>query len=187
MSNDLLNNAELLVINDEVKNPHSKYRKLLKNVQGHILKDNGRDHSVHIFLKFKKADSAKIRTMIQQLASATFPLANKLVQSQSFHYLPSASEQLLIRKLVIERDKKLVNKREEAACEGTYFVNFYLSKQGYKALGFSGSQLPPDHSYQRGLKTFLQDLVKRNKLTEAQLKQTDPKFENIHAMIAISY
>ena len=192
MSNDLLNNAELLIINDEVKNPHSKYSKLLDNVQGHILTDNGRDHSVHIFLKFKKADSAKIRTMIQQLACAVFPLENTLVQSQSFHYLPSTKEQLLVRTLV-------KNPPTNAKYKRTYFVNLYLTYGGYETLGFSKHQIPPGLSIpleqkklapphlSNRLLVYLKYLISQGKLSDEQFAKRDKQFDDIHAMIAIAH
>src|SRR6185503_15786379 len=130
----------------------------------------------HIFLKFKKANSAKIKEMIQQLALATFSFPST---QHSFHYLSSAKEQLFIRKLIKEAPAN-------AAYKASYSLNLYLSNKGYEALGFSGNQLPSDRSFQHGLGAFLKRLQDQGKLTDIT-NEWDLTFSEIHAMIAIAH
>jgi len=177
MSSDILNNSNLLVAADEIANPQSPYVKLLDNVQSHVLKDNGRDHSVHLILKFKKANSAKVRMMIEQLARATYPFPNT---SERFHYLASTKEQLLIGSLVKGTPADDSRRR-------TYVVNMYLSKRGYEALGFSGAQVPPGLTPRNSLMDFLLELVRIGKLSADRLGDVEHRFDEIHAMIVIGY
>jgi deferrochelatase/peroxidase EfeB len=47
--------AVLMAVNltdTHIEHGAEKYQKMLANLQGNILKGHGRDHSVHIFLKF---------------------------------------------------------------------------------------------------------------------------------------
>lgn len=92
-------------------NPYAKeYDKLLKNMQGNILKGHGRDYSVHIFLKFT-ADPRSLRKWIESFAKK---------------YVTSAEQQL-----------KDTDKYKKTKISGGLFGNFFLSAKGYETLGFT--------------------------------------------------
>jgi Dyp-type peroxidase family len=92
-------------------NPYAKeYDKLLKNMQGNILKGHGRDNSVHIFLKFT-ADTKSVRKWIEFFAKK---------------YVISAEQQL-----------KDTEKYKKNKISGGLFGNFFLSAKGYETIGFT--------------------------------------------------
>ncbi len=94
---------------------HAKeYEKMLKNIQGNILKGHGRDYSVHIFLKFT-ADTRTIRKWIESFAKK---------------YITSAEQQLR----ETENYKRNGN-------SGGLFGNFFLSAKGYEVLGFTKQEI----------------------------------------------
>ena len=86
-----------------------KYQKMLKNMQGNILKGHGRDYSAHIFLKFT-ADAGTIKKWIESFAKK---------------YVTSAEQQL----------RETENYKKHGT-PGGLFGNFFLSARGYEALGF---------------------------------------------------
>ncbi len=98
MNDDLLNNVDAndnivpIDIDDVVRNPRSKqaaYLQLLDNIQGNILKDHGRDHSIQIYLhNFNTGDPTKIKQSVQALARARYHWRMTLFKSKSFTIWP---------------------------------------------------------------------------------------------------
>jgi Dyp-type peroxidase family len=86
-----------------------KYQNMLANLQGNILKGHGRDHSVHLFLKF----------------TATPRMVRNWVRALTDRYVTSARQQL-----------KEVEEFNKYRIPGGLFGNFFLSAKGYEALGF---------------------------------------------------
>ena len=100
---------------------------MLEDLQGNILASHGRDHSVHIFLKFgPDPDAAK--AWIRCLAKG---------------YITSAKKQAIEAKRV--GDDKI---------PGDVFANLFLSCAGYRALGFPFEKMPLDRSFLRGMKSI---------------------------------
>lgn len=94
---------------------HAKeYERILKNLQGNILKGHGRDYSVHIFLKFT-ADTRALAKWIEEFTKK---------------YVTSAEQQL--------RETEIYKKTGKS---GSLFGNFFLSAQGYAALGFTKQEI----------------------------------------------
>ncbi|MCA1995294.1 MAG: peroxidase, partial [Coleofasciculus sp. S288] len=85
------------------------YQSLLEDLQGNILKEHGRDYSVHLFLKFR-TDSAAAKKWIRSFAEG---------------FVTSAKRQL-------EESDRFQLSNYKAGL----FANFFLSASGYKALGF---------------------------------------------------
>ncbi|HEX9926932.1 MAG TPA: Dyp-type peroxidase [Pyrinomonadaceae bacterium] len=94
---------------------NAEVRELLANLQGNILKGHGRDHTVHIFVKFKPQN---VRTLRKKLIA----LAND--------YVVSALQQQ------IEREQFKKHK-----IPGALFGNLFLTANGYRALGFTPAQM----------------------------------------------
>jgi Dyp-type peroxidase family len=86
-----------------------KYQNMLANLQGNILKGHGRDHSVHLFLKF----------------TATPRMVRNWVRALTDRYVTSARQQL-----------KELEEFNKYRIPGGLFGNFFLSAKGYEALGF---------------------------------------------------
>lgn len=94
---------------------HAKeYEKMLKNMQGNILKGHGRNYSVHIFLKFN-ANTREVKKWIEEVAKK---------------YVTSAEQQL-----------HETEKYKKHGTPGGLFGNFFLSAQGYETLGFTKAEL----------------------------------------------
>jgi Dyp-type peroxidase family len=100
---------------------------VLEDLQGNILKSHGRDHAAHLFLRFR-AGPAEARRWIRDFAD---------------QYVTSAQRQLTLCEVY----------RSDGTCGGL-FGSLLLSAAGYRALGFSGAQIPGDRSFQAGLKTM---------------------------------
>lgn len=96
---------------------------LLNDLQGNVLKGHGREHTIHIFLQFKKGQEAATRALIHQFAE---------------DFVTSASEQLQ------ENDDF-----KKFGISGSVFGNFLLSNKGYDALGQKTK--PQDPSFQQGM------------------------------------
>lgn len=82
-----------------------EYQRMLKNLQGNILKGHGREHSVHIFLKLT-ADTKAV---------------TKWIESFTQKYVTSAEQQL--------RDTENYKKTKKP---GGLFCNFFLSAKDMK-------------------------------------------------------
>jgi len=111
----------------EVVTPFDKfeYEALLDEIQGNILKPHGRNHAVHLFLKFTcGADSAK-----------------EWIGNFTHKYVTSALSQA-------EQAKQ--HRQNEG--EGKLFGNFFLTRAGYMYLGYEYSQLPNEDPFRRGMK-----------------------------------
>lgn len=91
-------------------------RDLLESIQGNILKGHGREHTIHIFVKFNAAGNVK--NLRKKLAAAVKDLVNTAWQQQV------ESEQF--RKYKIP---------------GALFGNIFLTVRGYRALGFTDQQI----------------------------------------------
>jgi Dyp-type peroxidase family len=97
-------------IDDKAK----KYQKMLANLQGNILKGHGRDHSVHLFLRF----------------TATPRMVRDWVRTFADHYVTPASQQL-----------KEAEEFNNYRLPGGLLGNFFLSAKGYEALGYTKDEI----------------------------------------------
>lgn len=84
---------------------------VLQNLQGNILKGHGRDHSVHIFLRFKNASCEVIADRLAALAARVVTSAWDQVEQRKKHQEEHVSD---------------------ATCG-----NLFLTATGYQSLGFS--------------------------------------------------
>lgn len=99
---------------DPINTTNPAHRDWLDNMQGNILSGQGRDHTVHLFLRFSgNSDSA--RQLVRELAG---------------EYVTSALKQETDRRQF--RDHKI---------PGGLFGAFFLSNFGYLALGFAQNDL----------------------------------------------
>ncbi|MDQ4122830.1 MAG: Dyp-type peroxidase [Acidobacteriota bacterium] len=94
---------------------NTEVRELLACLQGNILKGHGRDHTVHIFVKFSQKNVKTLRKNLIAFAN---------------DYVVSALQQQIER----EQFKKY-------KIPGALFGNLFLTANGYRALGFTSEQL----------------------------------------------
>jgi deferrochelatase/peroxidase EfeB len=97
---------------------------VLSDLQGNILRSHGRDHSVHIFLRFLNAKSAK------DLIARIEP------------HITSAQKQLLDSEKYKESGKRI---------PGDLFWSFFLSSSGYEKLEIPKENWPEDKAFQLGM------------------------------------
>jgi Dyp-type peroxidase family len=98
----------------EIDHKAEKYQTMLTNLQGNILKGHGRDHSVHLFLKF----------------TATPRMVRDWVRAFTDRYVTSARQQL-----------KEVEEFNKYRIPGGLFGNFFLSAKGYEALDLTNKEI----------------------------------------------
>ena len=147
-----LNNQEGI----DLDNP-GKYQTLLEDLQGNILKGHGRDHSVHLFLKFKLRKQADVKTWIQGFAN---------------NYVTSALLQ------ANEAREYRVNKTT-----GSIFANFFLSIEGYEYLDVPPFKIPGSQPFRFGMKN---ESIK-NYLGDPEVEKWDSGLQGkIHALILLA-
>jgi len=118
--------------NGNVTKQYKKYKPLFDSLQGSILKEHGRDYTVHMALQFDKptVKPAEIKRVI-----ATF---SKLVTSATKQHQDSAKYRRWL----------------ECHCVDAYpseiFINFLLTARGYRKLGIA--DVPSDPSFRLGMK-----------------------------------
>lgn len=93
----------------------TKFRQMLTNLQGNILKGHGRDHSVHVFVQLNPGDPDAAR-------SGLGAVARRVVTSAWQQH--RETEQF-----------------QDFDIPGEMFGNMFLTKKGYLALGFTDDQI----------------------------------------------
>jgi deferrochelatase/peroxidase EfeB len=114
----------------EGKTPGRVVEAALADTQGNILKSNGRDHHIHLFVKFTAAP-ADIRAWLQMMGTRHVTSALQQYQEPSPRRTPHA--------------------------DGGVFTNLCLSAVGYKKLGPT-VVMPDDTSFLAGAKERVKDL-----------------------------
>ncbi|MEG4444394.1 Dyp-type peroxidase [Microcoleus sp. AT9_B5] len=136
-----------------------QYQNMLDDLQGNILKSHERDYSTHILIKFKSDQDA----------------VKKWIGCFTEKFVMSAKKQL-------DDNPKFRSNCQEV--EGL-FANFFLSYNGYKALGFEldagGSGEFPSPAFKVGLRQF------RTILFDPPVEEWEKNFQNeIHAFILLA-
>ncbi|ABA23795.1 probable peroxidase [Trichormus variabilis ATCC 29413] len=138
------------------ENP-GKYRNLLNDLQGNILKGHGRDHSVHLFLQFKPEQVEVVKQWIQNFAQ-TYITSAKKQSDEAFKY-------------------------RQKGIPGQVFGNFFLSRHGYEYLEIEPFQIPGDKPFRMGMKN--EEI--RTSLGDPKIETWDIGFQNeIHALILLA-
>ena len=101
-------------------------QKMLRSLQGNILKGHGRDAAVHIFFEIDPAQASAMRAALRELAN--------------FH-ATSAYQQLLD-----------TEKFKATGMSGGTFVSIFLSATGYSALNVLPANTPTDPGFLGGMK-----------------------------------
>ena len=108
------------------KNASHDEQRMLRALQGNILKSHGRSATVNIFFKIDAAKKHQMRAALREIAN---------------YHATSAYQQL------IETDKYHATGKS-----GNPFVSVFLSATGYTALGVAPGATPADPSFKTGMK-----------------------------------
>ncbi|MGB3401752.1 MAG: Dyp-type peroxidase [Microcoleaceae cyanobacterium] len=134
-----------------------KYKTLLTDLQGNILKGHGRDHSVHLFIQFKPDKLDEVKQWIQSFARK---------------YVTSAYQQAAESKIYREQNVK-----------GSLFANFFLSRYGYEYLEIKPFRMPRNTPFRSGMKN---DGV-RQLFNDPVVEAWDTGYQDeIHALIIMA-
>jgi Dyp-type peroxidase family len=99
----------------------AEYRPLLRDLQGNIIKGNGRENAVHLFLKFKDGQPDQVKEWLGEFTR---------------QYVTSAWAQAY----------EAENYRQ-TGIKGSVFTNVFLTIFGYDYLGLIGNELPFDDDF----------------------------------------
>lgn len=113
--------ANLNQTNIDIDDPN--FQKVFKNLQGNIVKGHGRDHSRHVFFRFK-GEPKNNRHWVKKFSSNVTSTLEQDTQKKSF--------------------------KDTGQCH--LFVNFMLSSSGYQQLGIEKDKWPTDKAFQAGMK-----------------------------------
>lgn len=130
------------------------YADLLNDLQGNILKAHGRDHSVHLFVKFTGNPQA-VKAWLQDFATESVTSAATQARRSKFFKK--------IRKRLNNPFWRFVdwlfNISESELAFHTNFVNLFLSRKGYQYLD-SSFDIPGDDYFMYGMKaSSVKDLL----------------------------
>jgi len=112
-------------INQSINSSSDEFKAIAPDLQGNILASHGRDHALHIFLRFKDSDKAR-----------------KLIRQELAKKLTSANQQK------IDSDAAKGNPRKRFR----HFRSFSLSNSGYNFLNVDAKEIPKDESFRQGQK-----------------------------------
>ena len=136
-----------------------KIKTALNNLQGHILASHGREHSVHIFLRFLPHREEAAKEWIAKLARESITSAQKQLDEAKEHKKHNASDKV--------------------------FCTFFLSARGYKALGIPN--LPEDKAFRDGMSARRVLAGSDFPLNDPPLGEWDKKYQSkIHAMLLLA-
>ena len=136
-----------------------KYRGLLENLQGNILKPHGRKESDHLFLRFT-GDPAAVRAWIRGFARDEVTSAREQIDSATAF--------------------------RGRGAPGGMFANLYLSATGYSAFGIdTGAFGPAGASFRNGMKHREFSLLARNRDPQPSGWE-DPYRGRIDALVALA-
>jgi Dyp-type peroxidase family len=109
------------------KNATHDEQRMLRALQGNILKGHGRPATVNIFFKIDTAKKHNMRATLREIANYhAISAYQQLIETDSFH---------------------------ETGQSGSPFVSVFLSATGYAALGVPVGSTPADPSFKAGMKT----------------------------------
>ena len=159
--NNSRDNSELgekIIDNKKPINPFaepdkSRYENLLNNLQGGIIKNYGRNHSLYLFIAFKEDKINEVKQWIQKKADMVTSTYQQLEDTKNY------KKQL---KEYLEAEKQ-ESKSSSEKPSGELCVNFFLSSNGYKVLGFNNvEQILTDPEFKQGMKEWYQEFYKDN-------------------------
>jgi Dyp-type peroxidase family len=101
------------------------YAGLLADLQGNIIKSHGRDHTVLLFLRWRRERLEDVRRWIGDFAEQWVTSAQQQFE-QARHF-------------------------RESGQGAPLFASLFFSRRGYEALGYSGARLPGDQPFRMGM------------------------------------
>jgi len=150
----------------EIDFDNPEYQPLLKDLQGNIIRGHGRDHSVHLFLKFKD-NIAAVKKWISDFAT---------------EYVTSAEKQHL-EAVEYKRYLALVHTDRAIQKPSNIFASFYLTVYGYLHLEVPYGDIPNDTYFRAGMK----DPNTQTVLSDPAVEEWEVGFqEELHALVLLA-
>jgi Dyp-type peroxidase family len=142
----------------QTNKPGQVVRAALADTQGNILKNNGRDHHVHLFVRFTGAP-ADVRAWLQMMGTK---------------HVTSALQQYE------DGDARRAARADGETFDGGVLVNLCLSATGYKELGPT-VVMPDDASFRAGAKAAIE------RLNDPPVAKWEEGFrQDIHALVIVA-
>ena len=143
---EIIDNQE--PIDPFVEPDRGKYENLLKNLQGGTIKNYGRNYSLYIFISFNKNKVNESKQWVRnKLADRITSTYAQLQQTEIYKQQ--------VKEYLAAKQQDVNSSLEKPS--GELCVNFFLSSNGYKALGFNNvDQKLTDAQFRRGMKKWYQ-------------------------------
>lgn len=134
-------------------------KEALENLQGNILHGHGRDHSVHIFLRFLPHQEEAAKKWIEKIARERITSAQKQFEQAKEHKKHKISDKV--------------------------FCSFFLSALGYEVLHIP--KCPEDKAFRQGMSERRTAMGSDIALNDPPFHSWDPKYQRkIHAMLLLA-
>jgi Dyp-type peroxidase family len=116
-----------LTLNETDVKSNAQFDKMLKDLQGNILKHHGRTHAFHLFFIIKPAKKNAAKQWLKKFASTQ---------------ITSSLKQL----------KDAASRNDDPEFDGGVFFNVSLSKNGYSKLGVATTKIPDNAAFNQGMR-----------------------------------
>ncbi len=138
---NLVQDYEILIKNNnpiEAKNPD--YEKIFKDLQGGIIKSYGRKYYLYLFISFDPNKKEAVKHWIRdEIAKSVTSTSKQLEDTEIF------------KKTIKEMKKQGL---DSSTYSGSLCKNFFLSYQGYQALGVDNKWGTEPNLFKRGMKNW---------------------------------
>ncbi|WP_280315301.1 Dyp-type peroxidase [Nocardia abscessus] len=163
------------------RNTKQALENALKDMQGNLLKSHGRDHSVHLFIKFEKSTDANRRSARRWLANLADNKTGLHVTSAMQQWEEAKAYRAALQIVLDNGTHATAEQRERVRDASKVFVGVMLSIHAYRDLALGTGSTPDDPSFVVGAKARVKDLH------DPPVSEWEEKFRgDLHALVVIA-